>query len=75
MLLAGLADVLDRQNLYPSGRTLMTSDAPGKSLLEELDARQDDLLIELDQLNARIEHVLREVLIWRSAQESACEPA
>jgi hypothetical protein len=35
------------------------------SLLEELDARQDEVLGELDRLNARIEQVLAETLAWR----------
>jgi hypothetical protein len=33
-----------------------------RNLLEELDARQDDVLAQLDQLNARIEAVLNECL-------------
>lgn len=53
----------------------MSNENPGKSLLEELDARQDELLSELDQLNLQIEQVLREVLTWRNTQESAFEPA
>lgn len=47
----------------------MSNENPGKSLLEELDARQDELLSELDQLNLRIEQVLRDVLAWRTAEE------
>jgi len=43
----------------------MTNDAPRQSLLEELDARQNELLGELDQLNSRIEQVLSECLQWR----------
>jgi hypothetical protein len=44
----------------------MTNDAPCQGLLEELDARQNELLEELDRLNARIEQVLGETLKWRS---------
>jgi hypothetical protein len=43
----------------------MTNDAPSQSLLEELDARQNELLDELDQLNLRIEQVLNETIKWR----------
>jgi hypothetical protein len=35
------------------------SDVPSRqSLLDELDARQDELLVQLDELNAKIEQVL-----------------
>jgi len=47
----------------------MTNDAPGVSLLEELDARQDDLLNELDRLNSRIEQVISECNAWRCTLE------
>jgi hypothetical protein len=50
----------------------MTTDAPGQSLLEELDARQNELLDELDRLNARIEQAIAQCSTWRSAIE---EPA
>ena len=43
----------------------MSNEAPRQSLLEELDARQDQLLDELDRLNGQIEAVLRESLTWR----------
>jgi hypothetical protein len=36
----------------------MISSAPAQSLLDELDARQDELLKELDRLNARLEQVI-----------------
>ena len=45
----------------------MTNDAPGPSLLEQLDSRQNELLDELDGLNSRIEQVLAECLAWRGA--------
>ena len=38
------------------------SDLPRLTLLEELDARQDELLAELDRLNLRLEQVIRECL-------------
>lgn len=40
----------------------MSQDAPRLSLLDELDARQNELLEELERLNQRIEQVLRECL-------------
>jgi len=40
----------------------MMNDAPRLSLLEELDARQNELLDELDRLNSRIEQVLQACL-------------
>jgi hypothetical protein len=40
----------------------MTNDAPRLSLLDEIDARQNELLDELERLNGRIEQVLRECL-------------
>jgi hypothetical protein len=33
---------------------------PASSLLEEIDAQQDDLLRQLDELNGRLECILRE---------------
>jgi hypothetical protein len=49
----------------------MANDAPRLSLLEELDARQNELLDELDQLNVRIEQVLQECLPWRGDKSPA----
>ena len=46
----------------------MSQDAPRLSLLEELDARQNELLEELDRLNGRIEQVLKDCLAWRPEQ-------
>jgi hypothetical protein len=46
----------------------MTNDAPRLSLLEELDARQNELLDQLDELNARIEQVLQECLRWKPVE-------
>jgi hypothetical protein len=43
----------------------MANDAPRLSLLEELDARQNELLDELDRLNNRIEQALRECMAFR----------
>jgi len=36
-----------------------------RSLLEELDARQDEVLDELEKLNGRIEKVIAEWSAWR----------
>jgi hypothetical protein len=36
-----------------------------RSLLEELDARQDEVLGELEKLNGRIEKVIAEWSAWR----------
>ena len=41
------------------------AEGPAQTLIEELDARQDELLAELEQLNNRIEQTLRETLAWR----------
>jgi hypothetical protein len=44
----------------------MANDAPGQSLLDDLDARQNELLHELDRLNTRIEQAIAQCSIWRS---------
>jgi len=49
----------------------MTTEASRLSLLEELDARQNELLDELERLNSRVEQVLRESLTWRSGWDVA----
>jgi hypothetical protein len=36
----------------------MPEASPRQTLLDELDARQDELLVQLEQLNARIEQAL-----------------
>jgi hypothetical protein len=43
----------------------MNTDAstPSETLLEEIDAQQDDLLAQLDSLNARLEQVLKECVL------------
>jgi len=38
------------------------------SLLEDLDRRQDDVLVQLDDLNLRIEGLLKEWLSSRAAE-------
>ena len=43
---------------FGQGISRAMNDAPCQSLLEELDARQDELLDALDQLNVQIEQVL-----------------
>lgn len=52
----------------------MSNDAPAPTLLEELDARQNELLDELDRLNGRIEQVIAEWAAFRAADESS-QPA
>lgn len=47
----------------------MTNDAPGQSLLEELDSRQSEVLDELEWLNSRIEQVIAEALAWRGNEQ------
>ena len=49
----------------------MTNDGPGVSLLDELDARQNELLDELDRLNGRIEQVIAESAVWRAKLEES----
>ena len=49
----------------------MPNDAPRLSLLDELDARQNELLDELDRLNVKIERVLKDCLAWRGADDAA----
>jgi hypothetical protein len=53
----------------------MNSDAPRQSFLEELDARQNELLDELDRLNGRIEQVLRDSLHWVAKPTTAAPVA
>ena len=51
------------------------SDHPRQTLLEELDARQNELLDELDRLNLRIEQVLHDCLAWRGPAPRRCRPS
>ena len=44
--------------------------APGLSLLEELEAQQDEVLEELDRLDRRIEQVIAECAAWRGEGEA-----
>jgi len=44
----------------------MSNEAPALSFLEELDARQNELLDELERLNNRIEQVISE---WSAGKE------
>ena len=43
----------------------MITKAPGLSLLEELEAQQDEVLEELERLDRRIEQVIAECAAWR----------
>ena len=40
----------------------MTNEAPAQTLLEELDARQNEVLDELERLNIRIERAIAETI-------------
>ncbi|MEX2176021.1 MAG: hypothetical protein WD872_16790 [Pirellulaceae bacterium] len=53
----------------------MTNDAPRLSLLDELDARQNELLDQLDELDRRIQQVLHECLTWRGEGDNAARAA
>ena len=53
----------------------MSSDAPATSLLDEIDARQNELLGELQALNTRIERVIGEWSAWRGAEEAPAKSA
>src|SRR5947209_13753506 len=56
--------------LPAAGRSArMTNEVPAVSLLEELDARQNELLDELERLNGRIERVIAEWTILRAVEE------
>jgi hypothetical protein len=52
------------------------NDIPRQSLLDELDARQDELLEELQRLNRQIEQAIQQCSIWRGpVDQPAAEPA
>ena len=54
----------------------MNNDAPRQSLLEELDARQNELLDALDTLNGQIEQALSQWAAFAGPKaESASLPA
>lgn len=60
----------------PGGRLPMVlpmAEAPAPTLIEELDARQDEVLAELDALNQRIEATLKETLAWRQQWSGEAE--
>ena len=44
-----------------------------RSLIEEIDGRQDDVLGQLDQLNARIETLLKEIMATRGSDDPLME--
>ena len=45
------------------------SDSPKQcGLLDELDQRQDEVLAQLDELNSRIENLLKECLLSRTEE-------
>lgn len=47
---------------------MSTASTSSQSLLEELDSRQDEILAQLEELNARIERVLKECLPAKEPQ-------
>jgi len=47
---------------------MSTASNSSQSLLEELDARQNEILDQLDELNARIERVLKECTSTKEPQ-------
>lgn len=49
---------------------MSTASTSSQSLLEELDARQNEILDQLEELNARIERVLKECLPAKGPQLS-----
>ena len=42
-----------------------------RTLLQEIDARQDEVLEQLEKLNARAERLLKEILVWRDTTEAS----
>ena len=42
-----------------------------RTLLHEIDARQDAVLEQLEQLNVRAERLLKEVLEWRAISDAS----
>jgi hypothetical protein len=49
---------------------MSTASTSAQSLLEELDARQNEILDQLEELNTRIERVLKECLPAKGPQLS-----
>ena len=76
----GAADVLPplcHRNAYegiPYSRSMITK-APGLSLLEELEAQQDEVLEELERLDRRIEKVIAECAVWRGENDAPVKMA
>jgi hypothetical protein len=53
----------------------MTDHVPRLSLLEELDARQNQALDELDRLNQQVEELLKRSLAWKQELGLSGAPA
>lgn len=47
----------------------MNEPSPSHSLLQEIDARQNELLMQLDELNARVEQAIHTWSSLRAPQE------
>ena len=63
----------DRDAVFPHGRPpeptlLMSATQPQISLPDELDARQNDVLRQIDELSAQVESVLNQWLTTREAE-------
>ena len=63
---------MGQADIYPSNISpletffpMSTASISSQSLLEELDTRQNEILDQLEELNARIEKVLQESLLAR----------
>ena len=50
---------------------MSTSPADQRTLIEELDARQDEVLAQLDELNQRIEKLVAECLADRNTSSES----
>jgi hypothetical protein len=48
--------------------------APARSLLEDLEARQDEVIRQLDELNERLEQLLKEHASGRQAMAPTLAP-
>jgi len=66
-----MADAVEDECLEYDSANLPAPSGPAGavSLLQELDARQDQLLDELEKLNGRIEKVIAEWGAWRGEAE------
>ena len=66
--LAADDDLYEEDELEPS---YDETEAPKLSLLEDLDARQDNVLLQLDELNTKVEQLIGEFMRVRAAEGEA----